>query len=172
MSQSLQVDFMFVSLYTHGREPLLKGQEAKRLMLTKLGETKSRFHLTIAAYVLLDDHIHLLFSSQGNECSAIVNHLRAGMQKDLRLGGMLREDAQVWEHGIKTSVVRKKDELRDYLDFIHYDPVRHGLVQRPADYKWSSLPSRVEQGHYMDNWGEAVPPAGVARVLRPLAEMQ
>lgn len=163
-------EYMFVSLYTRHREPLLKGEDAKRLLLEKLGETKKQFHLVIVAYVVLDDHVHLLFTSlPGNECSAIVNSLRASFQRELRKGGSSDEDTQVqvWEHGLKMRTLMSKEELRDHLDFIHYDPVRHGHVQRAGDYRWSSLAKRMAEGHYPHDWAELAPPAGVARVLKP-----
>jgi putative transposase len=173
MTQYPQDDFMFVSLYTRNREPFLKSKESKRLLLAKLMETKKQFRIVIAAYVLLDDHMHLLFSSPpGSECSAIVNHLRAGMQKEWRKDVQSQDDAQIWEHGFKMSVVRGKNELRNHMDFIHYDAVRHGLVERAGDYRWSSLPARVAEGHYPDDWSVLAPPAGVARVLRPMAAIQ
>lgn len=171
MSQSHEEDdYMFVSLYTHNREPLLRSEDAKRLLVDKLADTKKQFHLVIAAYVILDDHVHLLFTSPpGNECSAIVNHFRAGLQRELRKVGHSAEDTHtvLWEHGLKMRSVADKEELRDHLDFIHYDPVRHGLVERAADYKWSSLPKRMAEGHYPHDWAVLAPPAGVARVLRP-----
>lgn len=164
-------EYLFVSLYTQKREPLLKQDEVKRRVLGKVLETKQRFRLNIAAYVIFDEHVHLLFASPpDNECSAIVNHMRAGTQRDLRQALQLQEDAQVWEHGVKMRVVRDKAELRNHLDFIHYDPVRHGVVERACDYKWSSLPMRVEEGHYPDDWAVMAPPAGVAKVLGQLAE--
>lgn len=173
MTQSQLDDFLFVSLYTYGREPLLKSKESKRLLLAKLAETKKQFRIVIAAYVLLDDHMHLLFSAPpGSECSAIVNHLRAGMQNAWRKGVQSQEDAQIWEHGFKMSVVQGRNDLRNHLDFVHYDPVRHGLVERAGDYPWSSLPLRVAEGHYPDDWSVLAPPAGVARVLRPIHATQ
>jgi putative transposase len=162
---------MFLTMYTHNREPLLQGKEAKRLVLDKMLETKRQFRLNIAAYVVLDEHVHLLFASPpDNECNAIANHLRAGTQRDLRKTMQMQDDAQIWEHGLKMWGVQGKAELRNHLDFIHYDPVRHGMVERAADYKWSSLPMRVEEGHYPDDWAVLAPPAGVAKVLGVLAD--
>lgn len=175
MSQSQEGDYKFVSIYTHNREPLLRDPEVKRLLLDKLADTKNQFHLVIAAYVVLDDHLHLLFSSPpSNECSAIVNHLRAGLQRELRKGGRSPDDTQtpVWEHGFKVRALFDKEDLRDHLDFIHYDPVRHGLVERAGDYRWSSLHKRMKEGHYPYDWAVLAPPAGVARVLRPISVMQ
>lgn len=166
-------EYLFFSLYTHRREPLLQRDEAKRLVLRKMLETKHQFRLNIAGYVILDDHLHLLFvSAPDNACSAIVNHLRAGAQRDLRQMLQMREDTQVWEHGLKMRVVQGKIALRNHLDFIHYDPVRHGVVERAAGYKWSSLPMRVEQGHYPVDWAVMAPPMGVAKVLGQLAVSQ
>lgn len=168
-------EYMFVSLYTRHRQPLLKGDEAKHLLLNKLGETKRQFHLVIAAYVFLDDHVHLLFTSPPrNECSAIVNSLRAAFQREMRRAGHLGDEtqSQVWEHGMKVCAIRTKEELRDHLDFIHYDPVRHGLAERAGDYRWSSLGKRMAEGHYPHDWAELAPPAGVARVLKSLALAQ
>ena len=173
MPQCQPGEYLFVTLYAQKREPLLQGKEAKRLLLTRLSKTKKQFQLVIAGYVVLDNHVHLLFSSPPtNECTAIINHLRAGVQRDWRASLDLPDDTQLWEHGIKMRVIRAPEELRDHLDFIHYDPVRHGLVERAVEYKWSSLPSRVVQGHYPYNWGVLAPPAGVARVCRAVAVTQ
>lgn len=173
MAFSFYDEFTFVSLYTQGRSPLLQDRGAKKLVLARLLETKQRFRLHVAGYVLLDDHMHWLFSEpDGGEGSAIINFLRAGVQNDWRKLTPGREDAQVWEHGARLQVVRGKAELRHHMDFIHYDPVRHGLVERATDYTWSSLPARVAEGYYPDDWAVEAPPAGVARVVRPVAEMQ
>jgi putative transposase len=168
-------EYLFVSLCTRHREPLLKGEDAKRLFLEKLAHTKKLFHLVIAAYVVLDDHVHLLFTSPpGNECSAIVNSLRAAFQRELRKGGAPAGDTQtqVWEHGFKMRTLVSKEALRDHMDFIHYDPVRHGVVERAADYRWSSLSKRMAEGYYPHDWAELAPPAGVARVLQPTSLAQ
>jgi putative transposase len=170
MPQCQAGEYLFVTIYTHDREPLLQDKQAKRLLLNRLSDTKKQFRLVIAAYVVLDNHLHLLFSSPpSNECTAIINHLRAGVQRDWRKEFKLPDDTQLWEHGFKSRIVGGMEDMRSHLDFIHYDPHRHGLAERPADYKWSSLPARVAQGHYPDNWGVMGPPAGVARVLKMVA---
>jgi putative transposase len=159
--------YRFVTLRTHGRANLLAEPECKQLFLTQLSQTRKRFRLAVAGYVLLDDHAHLLFIiPEGNECAAVVNDLRAGFLRAWRAARPREDDAPFWEHGLETREVDKRGELRAYLDFIHYDPVRHGLVERAADYSWSSLPARIAQGVLPEDWAMAGPPAGIARVLR------
>lgn len=172
MSASRFSPYQFVTLRTFERAPRLARDDLKKTLLGCIGDTKKRFRLTIAAYVVLDDHVHLLFGLPAeHESSAVMNDMRAGFMRAWRKPQPLLErdmpnDTPFWAHGIEYRAVFSSDELRAHLDFIHYDPVRHGLVTRAADYRWSSLPARIAQGHYPDNWAEIGPPASVARVAR------
>ena len=167
--------FQFATLRTYGRAPLLARGPIKQLLLERLMETRKRFHLSLAAYVLLDDHIHLLIrGSAEQECTAAMNDLRSGVQRTWRksLPNPVPDAPDAlpfWEHGIEYHQANSSEELRAFLEFIHYDPVRHGLVDRPSDYLWSSLPARIEQGHYPEYWGILGPPACIARVARDCA---
>jgi putative transposase len=162
--------YVFVSLYMRNREPLLRGAGRKRLMLSKMLEAKRQFQLRIAGYVVLDNHVQWLFSvPPENEASKVIDHVRAAVQQDWR--GARPGDGLVWEPEVNITRVPGKEDLRNYLDYIHYAPLLHGVAPSPAEYKWSSLPARVAEGRYPEDWGCLGPPAAVARVARPVAEM-
>ena len=100
-----------------------------------------------------------------------MNDLRATFLRTWRKSTPLLEreeanNAPFWEHTIEYRGCFSSEDLRAYLDFIHYDPVRHNLAIRPADYPWSSLPARIAQGHYPETWAEIGPPAAISRVAR------
>jgi putative transposase len=124
---------------------------------------------------VLDNHAHFLFSMPTEyECSTIMNDLRASHLRAWRKSTPLLErdaphSALFWEHGYECRSVFSSDDLRCYLDFIHYDPVRHKLATRAADYPWSSLPARIAEGHYPEYWAEIGPPAAISRVERECA---
>jgi putative transposase len=164
--------YQFVTLRTFGRAPLLAKGPTKQLLLDCLARTKKRFKLTVAGYVVLDNHAHFLFNiAAEHECSAVMNDLRAGFLRAWRKSTPLLErdtpnNTPFWEHGIEYRSSYSTEDLRAYLDFIHYDPVRHGLTIRAADYPWSSLPARIAQGHYPESWAEIGPPATISRVAR------
>jgi len=48
-----------------------------------------------------------------------------------------------WEHQI-----RDERDLQSHIDYIHYNPVKHGLVERVDDWPWSTYPKYVESGRY------------------------
>jgi putative transposase len=57
-----------------------------------------------------------------------------------------------WEH-----VIRDESDLQRHLDYIHYNPVKHGLVSRPIDWKFSSIRKYTKLGLYEAGWGAAEP---------------
>jgi putative transposase len=56
-----------------------------------------------------------------------------------------------WEH-----VIRDEADWRMHLDYIHYNPVKHGLVEQVRAWPHSSFHRFVEQGCYEMNWGGQV----------------
>ena len=54
-----------------------------------------------------------------------------------------------WEH-----LIRDEADLSRHRDYIHYNPVRHGLAASPKEWPYSSFKRFVEQGLYSEDWGE------------------
>lgn len=55
-----------------------------------------------------------------------------------------------WEHTIKN-----EEELNNQINYIHYNPVKHGLVNKVKDWPYSSFHKFVKQGLYENDWGSA-----------------
>ena len=51
------------------------------------------------------------------------------------------------------------EDFRNHLDYIHYNPVRHGLVSVPKDWRYSSFHQYVKRSVYDVNWGGSEIPA-------------
>jgi len=64
-----------------------------------------------------------------------------------------RGERAVWQRRFFEHVIRDEDDWRRHIDYIHYNPVKHGLVDRPADWPWSSFQRAVDRGWYDAGWG-------------------
>jgi putative transposase len=53
-----------------------------------------------------------------------------------------------WEHAIRSDA-----DFERHVDYIHYNPVKHGLVSRAADWPYSSFHRYVEHGILPADWG-------------------
>lgn len=158
-------DAYFVTLECFRRQPLLARPQLKQMLVDAMLKTKAQFGLHLVAYVVLDDHAHLLFVTPiAADCLAPMNYLRARLTRLWREHDMRLDEAQLWNHGIRSRRLSDPDAVRAHLDYIHYDPVRHGVCERAFDYPWSSLPARVEQGFYPEDWALLGPPASLRRV--------
>jgi putative transposase len=53
-----------------------------------------------------------------------------------------------WEH-----TIQDEDDLRRHLDYLHFNPVKHGLVANVDDWQHSTFHAYVSRGVYPPNWG-------------------
>jgi putative transposase len=69
-----------------------------------------------------------------------------------------RGEAAIWQRRFWEHTIRDEADLRRHRDYIHFNPVKHGLVRRVCDWRWSSFHRYVKLGWYPNDWGGAVAP--------------
>jgi putative transposase len=67
-----------------------------------------------------------------------------------------RPGTQVWQNRFWEHLIRDDRDLQTHLDYIHYNPVKHGLVESPKDWPFSTFHRYIKEGSYPGNWGEGV----------------
>ena len=65
---------------------------------------------------------------------------------------MKRKEAAIWQRRFWEHTILDDDDLHNHFDYIHYNPVKHGLVSDPADWPWSSFLRFVKSGYYSQDW--------------------
>ncbi len=66
-----------------------------------------------------------------------------------------RGEAAIWQRRFWEHVIRDQNDLDRHIEYIHYNPVKHGLVERVVDWPWSSFHRFVKMGLYAPEWGPA-----------------
>jgi putative transposase len=62
----------------------------------------------------------------------------------------------IWQRRFWEHTIRDERDYRNHCDYIHYNPVKHGLVKYPRDWPHSSFHEFVEKGLYPQSWGGPV----------------
>ena len=62
---------------------------------------------------------------------------------------------KLWQNRFWEHTIRDEDDLNLHLNYIHYNPVKHKLVQNVKDWEYSSFHEFVENNLYDENWGNA-----------------
>jgi REP-associated tyrosine transposase len=67
----------------------------------------------------------------------------------------------IWQRRFWEHTCRDEDDLRRCVDYVHWNPRKHGLVKRVTDWPWSSFHRFVQAGEYETEWGGHEPPPDV-----------
>jgi putative transposase len=64
-----------------------------------------------------------------------------------------RREQAVWQRRYWEHTIFDEDDLNAHIDYIHINPLKHGLVKQVADWPWSSFHRYVRMGVYSADWG-------------------
>jgi len=62
-------------------------------------------------------------------------------------------ESTIWQKRFWEHQVRDEEEYRAYMDYIHYNPVKHGYAKRALDWPYSTFHRYVKSGIYPEYWG-------------------
>jgi putative transposase len=133
-------DLHFVTFSCCRRRAFLKTPEARDLFLSILEEERSVRRLYVGGYVVMPEHIHLLVGEPESGTPALWLKLvkQRFARAAHRLGIVLKEE-QVWEKRYYDFNVFTEKKRIEKLKYMHRNPVRRELVERPEDWVWSSF---------------------------------
>ncbi|MGH6630279.1 MAG: REP-associated tyrosine transposase [Burkholderiales bacterium] len=137
--ESKQTHFVTFSCYR--RQGRLRPPARCDLFVEKLEQTRRRFGLRIYGFVVMPEHLHLLLSEPDRDrLATAIQSLKLAVAKSVPgLGAEAQEPTQFWQKRYYDRNVRDHDEFVEKLRYIHRNPVKRGLVQRPEEWPWSSF---------------------------------
>ena len=131
--QSHQLHYIRFSCYR--RQPRLNTPQACRLFLRQLEIARRRFAMCVYGYVVMPEHVHLLVNEpERGPLSTVIQSLK---QTVARMTGFA--DAHFWQRRYYDFNVWSERKRFEKLRYIHRNPVKRGLVQKPEDWPWSSF---------------------------------
>ena len=157
-------DCFFLTLVTAGRAKLFDSPQARQLLGRAMRTTGGQWPWETIAIVLMPDHLHLLWRlpSDDLDYSRRIASIKrrftrsylaaGGAEGEVPAGQSRKRCRGVWQRRFWEHTIRNAKDLHMHLDYIHLNPVKHGLVARPADWPWSSFARYVAMGWYEPGW--------------------
>lgn len=155
----------FFTVVTYGRARILTTDLARGILRRALLDQKQRRPFTIDAIVLLPDHLHTIWTLPSGDSDYPLRwnkikyrftdaYLTAGgIERRVTTAQRNREERGVWQRRFWEHTVRDDHDMKRCLDYVHWNPIKHGLVERVTDYPWSSFHRYVALGEYDAAWG-------------------
>jgi putative transposase len=143
----------FITTSCYQRRALLGSRRNRDLFLKVLEQVRKRHHFGVVGYVVMPEHVHLLFSEpeRGNP-SVVMQALKQGFARrvlaklrarnDPRQAGLWTtalDAGHIWQRRFYDFVVFSDQKRIEKLRYMHRNPVARGLVLSPEQWAWSSF---------------------------------
>jgi putative transposase len=76
-----------------------------------------------------------------------------GIVRDISSSRQKRKERNLWQRRFWEHLIRDERDFAKHCDYVHYNPVHHGLCQSPQEWEFSSIHRLIAQGVYPLNWG-------------------
>jgi putative transposase len=116
--------------------------------------TKAKLKYELVAWVILPDHFHLLLTPDNCTPSEILHRLKLSFGSNYRKRYGLAQ-GRIWQSRFWDHIIRNEKDLNCHIDYIHYNPVKHGLTKSPFEYRYTSIHEYQKNGYYQKDWGIA-----------------
>ena len=163
----------FFTLVAERRAPVFASAVARELLGRVMRECFRRYPIELVAIVLLPEHIHAIWTLPPGDDAYSLRWRRikreftrgwlhmGGFEQSRRSSRIAERRRGVWQRRFWEHMIRDEADLKAHFHYIHYNPVKHGLVERPCDWPWSTFRRWVREGEYSLDWGADVKPASL-----------
>ncbi len=153
--------FFTVNLAERGSDRLVRHVEELCAVMKKVKEAHPN---AIVAMVVLPGHLHAIWHLPPGDAEYPLRWslIKSGFSrqwvkdKHIRKSRQAKRERGIWQRRYWEHQIRDENDLARHVDYIHYNPVKHGWVTCPVDWPHSTLHGYIERGRVTPDWGGQV----------------
>nr|WP_281167369.1 transposase [Rudaea cellulosilytica] len=121
---------------------------------------KQRHPFEIVAWIVLPEHLHAIWTLPQDDADYSTRWalIKAGFSRRIERSEVISPSRRAkgerglwqrrfWEHQIRDGI-----DLQRHVDYVHFNPVKHGHALRAADWRYSSIHRYVRLGDLPGDW--------------------
>ncbi len=144
-------------LQRHGNDLLIRHIDTLRQVVKSV---KTRHPFMIHGWVVLPEHLHCVIELPPGDAdySTRWRLIKMEFSKTLPVNErrskvrLKRGERGIWQRRFWEHLISNEADYRAHMDYVHFNPVKHGLVSRVCDWPYSTFHRLVEQGVYPPDW--------------------
>jgi putative transposase len=156
----------FFTVVTYQRRRFLCLDESRRHLREVVCRVRESHPFSIDAWVLLPDHMHCIWSLPEGDTNFSIRWalIKKGFTRNAKdwldtpepnLSRKAKREGTIWQRRFWEHVIRNDRDYKAHCDYIHYNPVKHGMVKAPLDWPHTTFHRYVKRGIYPEDWGAA-----------------
>lgn len=180
--RSYEGNTYFFTVVTYQRQPILCLDESKKALREAISAAREAHPFKIKAWVLLPDHLHCIwelpegdtgysmrwglikkeFTKKISRSVGAAHPTRAGLEGLVGKAHptesrIKHREGMIWQRRFWEHKIKDERDYRIHCDYIHYNPVKHGLVSAPVGWEYSTFHRYLRDGIYSGEWGSKEP---------------
>ena len=149
---------------------IITSYDRKSIFIDNIGTLRNAFKnvrklykFEIIAICVFPEHIHLILHPENiNSYPKIISSVKHYFSRNvgqvcptdnLKIGYKNKREKGIFQRRYYEHTIKNETELNNQINYIHYNPVKHGLVKNVKDWPYSSFHKFIEQSLYDINWG-------------------
>ncbi len=156
----------FFTVVTYRRRTFLCNDPVRLALREAIQKVRAKYPFQIDAWVLLPDHLHTIWTLPDGDADFPLRWQLIKRYVTRQCGELLHQpelmtasktrhrESTIWQRRYWEHLIRNDADLEQHMHYLHYNPVKHGLVRQVKDWPYSSFHRYVENGTYDENWGE------------------
>lgn len=163
----------FFTVVSFNRRKILCDNPVRQATREAVKQVRQILPFDIEAWVTLPDHIHALWTLPdddhdfGKRWGMIKRHVtqqcpeyRASPSIQSS-SNIKRYESGIWQRRFWEHQIRDDADFAAHMDYLHFNPAKHGLVERIADWPYSTFHRYVDRGIYSKDWAVVLPEDGM-----------
>ena len=131
------------------------------LLRTSVRIVKSQLPFEIDGWVVMPDHMHCIWTLPeydkdfATRWRLIKTHFSRQLPKTERLSKtrLKKGERGIWQRRYWEHFIRDEKDFEIHMDYLHYNPVKHGYAKNVIEWPYSSFHQMVKRGVYPKDWG-------------------
>ncbi len=158
----------FFTVVAYRRQPILCNEAIRIALRTAIETVRATRPFVIDAWVLLPDHLHCVWTLPDGDADfsarwmMIKRAVSLACREDYRRADLMtaskrkHRESTIWQRRFWEHQIRNEDDFARHVDYIHFNPVKHGYVQCVEDWTYSTFHRYVRNGDYAHDWAGAM----------------
>ena len=153
----------FFTVVTEQRRPLFASADAVEGLRMAFRAVRSTRPFEVDAMVVLPDHLHCIWTLPPGDADFatrwrliktwFTKHCDPGLRSEPNRARTAKREQALWQHRYWEHALRDEADFTRHVEYVHFNPVKHGLVASAMEWPYSSFRRYVEAEVYPPDWG-------------------